>query len=119
MAGFGWCAQLSAGITWRVWPGRKNCLQGVASGCKPKPMTPVVDRTQFVTQILFNFSAAVVPQLVQRREFSELKDFNAELVEAADDLYERYKTLLGETVSLTVASGSVAQFPNPGMTNRR
>lgn len=100
-----------------MWPGKKNCLQGERNGAKPKPkMTPPADRNQFVTQMFFNFSAAILPHLVQKREFTDLKELNAEMVEGIEDLWNRYEALTRDTVNLSVAGplpNQVSPFPRP------
>lgn len=71
-----------------------------------------MDRNQFITQMLFNFSMQVLPQLVQRREFSSVEELNEELMRGVVDLYERYKQATGDRVHISVGGNPLSVPPN-------
>ncbi|HTD17865.1 MAG TPA: hypothetical protein VK673_21960 [Chthoniobacterales bacterium] len=75
-----------------------------------------MDKVQFVTQILCNFSVNGLPNLYQQKEFEtpDLKARNALLVDAVEDLYQRYVECCGKDRSNIVQAGiGVVQNPQP------
>jgi hypothetical protein len=73
---------------------------------------PPMDRNQFITQMLFQYAGMVMPQLVQRREFSSIEELNEEVMKGVVDLYERYKQVTGDTVNISVGGNPLSVPPN-------
>jgi hypothetical protein len=68
-----------------------------------------MDRTQFITQILFNWSVNLAP-VWYGREFAEPAEVNSKMIAAAEDLWDKYQEAIRRGTTSVIPAAGVVNF---------